>query len=171
MQTLRRSLTGQGCTLVPMTSHYTEHVIRWRNDPEIARWFLTRHVFESAGHEAWLVRTLLSNTDVNWVILDDADEAVGTVGLYDIDWSRGTGEFGRLVVGEPSVRGKGFARQATTLVLQAARDAGLREVYLFVKADNVAAYSLYRRLGFQPTNEGERDPVRMRLRFDQAAEA
>ena len=45
-------------------------------------------------------------------------------------------------------RGQGLARRLCTRLLTRARDEGARSAYLQVEADNHAARSVYRRLGF-----------------------
>ena len=146
---LRSDFAGETCRLVPLNFEHTDAVIRWRNEPGIAKWFLTSHRFEAAGHEAWLSRARASDTDFNWAIEDSFGRPVGTVGVYHVDWSECTGEFGRLLIGEPSARGKGFAYEATGLALQAAREAGLSSIYLDVLSSNLPAYSLYTKIGFK----------------------
>jgi RimJ/RimL family protein N-acetyltransferase len=159
--TLRVPLLGVDCKLVPLGPEHTDRVIRWRNDPDIARYFLTAHRFEQAGHEAWLARTLAGDQDFNWAIEDECGVPVGTVGLYNVVWSEGRAEFGRLLIGERDARGKGLARKATELVVRAAAEAHLSDIYLDVKSSNVAALSLYLTAGFGVIGELD-GTIRMR---------
>ncbi|GJD35133.1 GNAT family N-acetyltransferase [Methylobacterium aerolatum] len=131
-----------------MEARHTQAVVRWRNEPEIARWFLTKHVFTAEGHLRWLEQAQQSGTDFNWVIEGPDGAPLGTIGLYDVDWQAGRAEIGRILVGEMSARGLGHARQAVEAILSAARDAGLREVHLVVKDENIGASKLYRSVGF-----------------------
>jgi GNAT superfamily N-acetyltransferase len=57
------------------------------------------------------------------------------VGLYDVFTAE-------------DVRGQGLARQLCARLLARARDEGARAAYLQVEADNDAARSVYRHLGF-----------------------
>lgn len=57
------------------------------------------------------------------------------VGLYD-------------VFTHPAVRGQGLARRLCAALLGQARAAGAQLAYLQVEADNPAARTIYRRLGF-----------------------
>ena len=153
---LRSSREGSLCNLIPLGPQHTDSVVRWRNDPAIAKFFSTEHVFEASAHEAWLKRTLASNTDFNWVIEALDGKPVGTIGIYNVDWPSRQGEFGRLLIGEPAARSRGFAKAATHMCLAAAAAAGLRRLCLEVLTLNAAAYNLYRQVGFveqsrQPT--------------------
>lgn len=160
---LRTRLPGRRCVLIPLANEHTPHIIRWRNDPNIARYFLTEHRFEPAGHEAWLAKSLTGDEEFNWVIHDVNGTPVGTVAIYNVRWLAKTAEFGRLLVGEQHARGRGLAREATQLVLKAAAHVGLSTVVLDVKSDNLAAYALYTSLNFQ---EVERTISKICMRFD-----
>jgi RimJ/RimL family protein N-acetyltransferase len=148
LQSLTTTLVGERCKLTPLGPQHTRAVVKWRNDPQIARHFLTDHRFEIATHEAWLARARSTNRDFNWAIEDDIMGPVGTVGLYDVDWRANRAEFGRLLVGEQKARGRGLAREACRMVLTAASRAGLQTIYLDVKASNTTAHSIYQRAGF-----------------------
>lgn len=152
---LRGSFGDNFCRILPLGFDHTEAIVTWRNDPEIAKWFMTAHKFEKSGHEAWLAKTLLSETDFNWIITEKSGELVGTVALYNVDWVQGRAEFGRLMVGAEAAKGKGYARYATGLVIAAAQKAGLSEIFLELKIGNERALGLYRSIGFQEAEASE----------------
>ena len=73
--------------------------------------------------------------------------------LYRIDWDRRVAEFGRLLVGEPSARGKGLGLEATRTVLELGFGTwGLDRIHLEVIAHNGRAISIYQRCGFLPAD-------------------
>ena len=83
---------------------------------------------------------------------------IGTIGLSGIDPDRRTAEYG-ILIGEPDYRGKGYAREASRLILDYAfATLGLNEVYLNLFADNLPARVLYGSLGFEedPGSAGRR---------------
>ena len=81
---------------------------------------------------------------------------VGQVALYNIDWEAGRAEFGRLMIGDNEMRGKGVARLATEQLLCAALGAwGLAEVYLEVLSANTRAQRIYKVCGFTETSRRE----------------
>jgi diamine N-acetyltransferase len=86
---------------------------------------------------------------------------IGQVAVYNIDWLKGTAEFGRLMIGEADAVGRGLARAATTAVLALAFDRfGLQEVYLEVLPSNERAIKVYEACGFEVTGSTEKT-VRM----------
>lgn len=150
---LNAELRDEACTLSPMTPEHTADVVRWRNDPANARWFKSKAAISAEGHERWLAKTRSDPSDYNWVIRAPSGALVGAIGLYNIDWEAGQAEYGRLLVGSAEHRGKGHARAASRLVVEAARAAGLKRIWLEVYPQNHAAISLYERLGFEPLGE------------------
>ncbi|MGU3363126.1 GNAT family N-acetyltransferase [Methylobacterium sp. M6A4_1b] len=161
---LRSSHEGEICSLVPLDFEHTNEVVEWRNDPYIAAWFLTQHRFDKAGHESWLARTHSTNTDFNWVIRESSGCLIGMVGIYNVEWEYKRAEFGRLLIGSQQARGKGMAREATKLALNAAKIGGLNEIYLVVKSSNISAYSIYSSVGFiQERVENELTTMRIVL--------
>lgn len=73
------------------------------------------------------------------------DEVAGCVGLRPID--KGMGEMKRLYV-RPHYRKSGLGQQLVQAVVNAARDAGHRELRLDTLASMTSAQALYCRLGF-----------------------
>lgn len=143
--------------------------LSWRNQDNIRRWFLTNDVIPFEKHHAWFHRYQSLDTDFVFVIL--AKELnlrpVGQISLYAIDWQSQVGEYGRLMIGESEVRGKGLARSASLLLLQIGFEIlGLKEIVLEVKQDNLPAISVYRSIGFQETM-AENGLIKMKIRAGQ----
>lgn len=125
--------------------------LAWRNQDHVRKWFFHSDVIAPDQHRAWYERYRDRDDDFVFVIeeVQAHYQPVGQLALYNIDWEEGEGEFGRLMIGEPDAAGKGLAREATTLLVDAAlTDWGLRKVYLKVLADNAPALAVYRACGF-----------------------
>lgn len=127
----------------------------WRNQDHIRTWFLHTDVILKENHYAWFERYKELDNDFVFVILaKDLENAppVGQISLYDINWKLGKAEFGRLMIGELLAKGKGYAKEATRLLVEQGFSAmGLKEIYLEVKLDNQSAISVYRSVGFVET--------------------
>jgi diamine N-acetyltransferase len=125
--------------------------LAWRNQAEIRKWFLSTNIIAEESHFAWFERYQQLDNDFIFVILakDLGGIPVGQISLYGIDWQTGTAEYGRLMIGDPQAKGKGYAKQATQLVLRIGfEQLGLKEIYLEVKQDNAPAIAVYQSSGF-----------------------
>lgn len=125
--------------------------LKWRNQDHIRKWFLNSNVIPEEKHYAWFENYKNLDNDFIFIIIakDLKNLPVGQVSLYGIDWEKGSAEYGRLMVGEDVARGRGYAKEATSLILKLGFDVfRLREVYLKVLKDNLAAQKVYRDCGF-----------------------
>lgn len=143
-------IEGQRVSLRPMMEADATDVVRWRNDP-----FVIEHLFGDEpptldSHARWFEQLQTRGDRQEFIIIERASErSIGTIGLSSIDWKHRRAEYG-ILIGEADARGKGYAREASVLILDYAfTELHLHRVYLLVFADHVAAQSLYQRLGFQ----------------------
>ncbi len=135
-----------------------EMTLGWRNQDEVRKWFYTSHVLTLEQHRNWVMNSYMPrDNDFIFVIESKMDGIpVGQISLYDIDFGKRRGEYGRLMIGNPAGSRKGFAREATRLILGFAFETlGLDEVYLSVIANNERAIALYKACGFSV--DGEED--------------
>jgi RimJ/RimL family protein N-acetyltransferase len=142
--------------------------LAWRNQDHIRRWFFYSEPLTPEQHAGWFQR--YRNRDDDFVfIIEEAGEAprpIGQVAIYNVDWSGGSAEFGRLMIGEADAGGRGLAREATgAAVTLAFEQLGLRELYLQVIPSNLPAIKVYEACGFEAAGETE-DALRMTRRAD-----
>ena len=126
--------------------------LAWRNQDHIRQWFFYSDPLTPAQHAAWYAQYAERDDDFVFIIEEaaQAHRPVGQVALYHIDWAARRAEFGRLLIGEADAAGRGLARAATALLVQAAQGQwGLHEIYLEVYTHNAAARAIYARCGFQ----------------------
>jgi diamine N-acetyltransferase len=122
--------------------------LSWRNLDHIRIWFFHSEIITLQDHKEWFNRYSELDNDFIFMILYE-QKPVGQISLYNIDWEGKNGEYGRLMIGDASARGKNIARTATNLMINLAFDTfKLEEVHLFVKKENVAAIVVYLRCGF-----------------------
>jgi diamine N-acetyltransferase len=129
--------------------------LKWRNQDHIRKWFFHSEVLSPDQHRDWFEQYRRRDDDFVFVIEETQTfcRPVGQVSLYHIDWVARRAELGRLMIGDPEAAGQGLAHLATELLLKEALESmGLQEVYLELLSDNVAAFAVYRAIGFQITS-------------------
>ena len=130
--------------------------LTWRNQDHIRQWFVHSAVLTWEQHHTWCQQYFQHDNDFIFIIEDHQEphRPVGQISLYNIAWGRQRAEYGRLMIGEASAAGKGFAKEATRLLLDHAFGPfGLAEVYLEVFAQNAPAIAIYRGCGFREVAE------------------
>lgn len=166
LSTIRVSST----TLRPLTEDDLALTLAWRNADCSRVWFSQPEPISWDVHCAWFARYRERDNDYVWVIEHgEPSHPVGQLSLYNIEWQERRAEYGRLLIGDMSVRGKGIATLATRMCLQHAAGAmGLVEVFCFIKIDNVASRRACASAGFvETTSDGQM--VRMEFRAAKAA--
>jgi diamine N-acetyltransferase len=108
------------------------------------------HGFDEAKARAALTALLRdANLGRAWLILD-GDTAVGYIVLcfgYSLEWLGRDAFIDELYLRE-EYRGRGWGGKALAFVEAAARDAGVRALYLEVVRENAAALKIYDKMGF-----------------------
>lgn len=175
-----RRYDGNRVLLRPISYGDTNLIVQWRNETAVKSNLLTQQDINASGHKAYLQSKVVPR-ECDQFIIDvlDTNESVGSVFLKNIDLQKGEGEFG-IFIGTKG-RGRGFAREATLLLLEHAFSTlGLKRVYLTVFADNLPGIKAYEKAGFSidpdktcevDCAEGRRTLLRMtipRERFDSA---
>lgn len=128
---------------------------QWRNKEEI-RYFYSGHPFyiNEEKETEWLRKIILSDLPLSSFGIEEVatEKLVGMAFLKDINLIHRTAEFA-IFIGDSNAAGKGYAREATQLLLAIAfNELNLNRIYLKVQQDNINAKKLYEKCGF--TTEG-----------------
>lgn len=171
----REFLVGQRLYLRQLDeSDVGEDYVAWLNDAEVTRYMVTGK-FPSTPEaiRKYLDHFRNSTTDLAFAIIDrETDQHIGNVTLNHINWIHRTADTG-LMIGRNEFRGKGYALEAWSLVIDYAfQRLGLRKIIAGAVADHAASIAVLKKLGFKTEGtfrkecfvEGEyRDSVRLGL--------
>ena len=128
-----------------------EEYVGWLNDYEVTR-YLETGKFPSTPDaiRKYLERFQDSATDLIFAIVDkDTDQHIGNVTLNRINWINRTADTG-LIIGPKESRGKGYAFEAWSLILEYAfHRLGLRKIIAGAVVDNTASITILKKLGFK----------------------
>jgi RimJ/RimL family protein N-acetyltransferase len=142
-------LEGTRVLLRPLAEQDMDLILRWRADPVVLDEMFSERPPTREEHLAWFAKLQQENRRHEFmIILRDSGQAVGTIGLSNIDRECGVAEYG-IFIGESEWRGHGLSREASELILGYAFDSlALEAVICRLFADNAPARTLYRRIGF-----------------------
>jgi ribosomal-protein-alanine N-acetyltransferase len=126
---------------------------KWHNDDEIQS--LTggnRYYVSSTMEKRWVEEKALDNSkDVYWAIcLRETDETIGYMSINKIDWRNRKVDWGGIVVGDGTNRGKGFALEAAYLMMEYVFcELGLHRLSGHWLEEHTASILMGKKLGFR----------------------
>ncbi len=155
------------------TEYLSQQYVDWMNDCQVNQFL------ESGGNYTLeMLKDFLidvSNQDMYfWAIKDKLNnQHLGNIKIDPINLRHGWGEYG-ILIGDQSYWGKGVGFEVSRVVFDFCFEGylKLRKINLGVRAENIAAISLYKKLGFEiegvfkkhsVTSTGFGDVLRMAL--------
>lgn len=121
--------------------------VEWINNPENNRFLHYDIPLSVEKTEQWFDRHFGEDSRFDAVI-EVNGIPIGTIGLLNIDKKNNKAEY-YIAMGETSYKGKGFAREASLLLLKYGfEELGLNRIYLFTEEENIVAQKLFERIGF-----------------------
>jgi len=124
-------------------------IISWRNDPEVYRNYIEYEPLSMAKQEHWFESILRHPTEKNLIIATLDGQAVGTVGLGNIDERSRVGEVIRFIMGNERYRLLGHAAEALYLILSYGfNHLNLHKIYGTDLSTNPKMISMHKQFGF-----------------------
>lgn len=151
---MRKVIENETIYLRKMEYSDTENIVKWRNSDFVREHFIYQALFTKESHENW-IRTMVETGKVEQLIIclqpekeGEAERAVGSVYIRDIDHTHNKAEYG-IFIGEEAARGKGIGSMAASLMIDYCfRQLKLHRLFLRVFADNAQAIRSYENAGF-----------------------
>ena len=145
-----KKVPGERIYLSPPTLDDISLYVKWLSDRAVTDGLGDSHRFMNFINEKEYMETALKNGD--WwfsIILNSTDEAIGSVGLIDVNYVYGSAKVG-ILIGEGDCRGKGYGTEAMRLLVGYAFDVlNLYNIMLEVFEFNEIAINSYLRVGFK----------------------
>ena len=121
-------------------------IVRWRNDPDIKKWFFNQMLLTVENHLNWF-HSEEKQRRYDYIICDAVNgKQIGTVNFSNI--ADNEAEIGKLI-GEKDYVGKGYAKEASYLWLYFGfHILGFSKVMAKTMRDNIGNIKLNEKLGF-----------------------
>jgi RimJ/RimL family protein N-acetyltransferase len=148
-------------SIKPLTEEHIQTVRLWRNQDDVRKYFTESKEITEQQQIKWYEEYKQDDKDHCFIAYED-DTPIGFSCVYiDTDWC--IAEFGRLMIGEKSARGKGYGIDITRLTCEYAFNKDVQLIYLEVLKDNARAIKTYEAVGFKDTGEIVYDHIMMAL--------
>lgn len=127
-------------------------LLLWENNP--AHWKVTDTEVPFSMHGILQLieqqQHIRSSGQMRLIIcLNETDEPVGAIDLYDADFRNGNAAVG-ILIGENTHKQKGYATESLELMIAYARDfLALHNLYCSIQADNPESIRLFESCGFE----------------------
>ena len=157
------AISSESLTIRPLRQDDIELIRLWRNHPEVKNLFFSAHEITREQQMKWFESYLTKHNDYMFIIEErqgDSFLRIGTVALYEVNEYEA--EFGRLLIGESSAKGKGYGKLITHLTCRIAfEQLAVDSVKLEVIASNEIAITTYIRNGFRIVSEMEKMGIKV----------
>ncbi|EDT27894.1 GNAT family N-acetyltransferase [Clostridium perfringens] len=142
-------LKSKRINLRPIENRDLKVLNKWKNDYEIFKYLGGGFQPQSINEQEKYISNLINNSGTSKRFIIDNGEAIGMVGLYDINFINRNCDLG-IYIGEKSEQGKGYAKETMDLILDFAfNNLNLKKIKLNVVNANNKAINLYNSLGFK----------------------
>ncbi|MDP3703817.1 MAG: GNAT family protein [Candidatus Omnitrophota bacterium] len=142
-------INGKLVTLRAIEREDLPLIISWRNDPEVYRHYIEYEPLSMPKQERWFESILAHPTEKNLVVALPNGQAIGTVGLGNIDERSRVGEVIRFVMGVQRYRLMGHAVEALYLMLSYGfSHLNLHKIYATDLSTNPKMISMHQQFGF-----------------------
>lgn len=155
------------------SEHLSQKYVDWMNNTQVNQFLESGGNYTLSILKDFLVD--VSNQDIFfWAIKDKLNNKhIGNIKIDPINFKHGWGEYG-ILIGDKSYWGKGVGFEVSRAVIDFCFEGNLklRKINLGVRAENLGAINLYKKLGFQiegiykkhvVTSKGFDDVLRMAL--------
>ena len=139
----------------PLQSQDIEKLRGWRNDKHLSTYLADIPYITKEMQKAWYQQYLTDKDTMFFAVIDkNSNTVVGSVALYA--FSNQKCEVGKIVVGDPSARGKGIGYGALILAMAVAfTRLNMETIVLSVHENNYPAKAIYEKAGFRSVGTHE----------------
>ena len=143
-------LESERLILEPLTlKHLSKKYVSWMNDVDVYRYLETGGDYSLADLELYLKDQEQKNIFFWAIHLKVTHKHIGNIKIDPIDKEKNSGEYG-IMMGDKTEWGKGYAKEASLRVLEFCFEKiKLSQVTLGVIENNINAFKLYEKIGFE----------------------
>lgn len=141
--------------LRPLTNDDARQLLDWRNSDHVRKFMVNQDLIEWEGHKKWVAKVVSMPDDYRYFIYEVEGKPTGMIGFYGFD-KAGNAEWG-LYIGDaeaPKGSGESMCRLALDKFFT---ELDGDQLETFALAHNERAVKLYKKLGFQMIDKGDKN--------------
>ena len=132
------------------------YMLEWMHDSSVTEFLRNDFISIDEVRAKEFIDNSINENSVNYAIVDDGNEYMGTVSLKHIDKENKKAEYA--ICMRKKAMGKGLSKFATDEILRIAfKNLDLNKVYLYVSKDNIRANKFYQKYNFILEGEFKED--------------
>ena len=138
----------------PISFEDTPDIVRWRNQPEVKRYFIYQKPFTIESHNEWMKNSVITGKVKQFIVETMPNQlSIGSVYLRDINMAERTAEYG-VFIGEKTAIHHGYGTKMVKWITEYAKEElHLNYIIGRIYADNIASLSAAKRAGFKETKK------------------
>jgi len=145
----KQILTSDKIYLTELSKANLEQLRKWRNMPDIFKYFYQYSLISTENHLDWYQKTLSDSKSIYFEIHHNDGTLIGLCCLIDINWLSRTSDFS-IYIGDKNFHGQGLGKESLHLLFDYAFNVlNLERIYSHVFDFNQNAIGLYQKLGFK----------------------
>jgi RimJ/RimL family protein N-acetyltransferase len=144
-------LSSKNVYLRLIEEHDLSTIVKWRNMPEAHDAFFNKFPLSEAGQKIFFTRLIEDERRKMFIICQNGtNKAIGTIGLFNIDFPNQSLEMGNVLIGDSNMRKKGYASEAIAIILKYCFDRlNINRIYVCLFNNNSVAKKVYSKMGFK----------------------
>jgi ribosomal-protein-alanine N-acetyltransferase len=142
-------LTSERLLFKPISiDHLSDNYLNWLNDYEVIKFLESDADYNIDSLKKYILEAQQKDIYFWGIHLKENGLHIGNIKIDPINLKHGLGEYG-ILMGNRLVWGKGYAKEASIEIINYCfHELKLRKITLGVVEDNIAAVSLYKKIGF-----------------------
>ncbi len=143
-------MVGDRIYLRPLEVDDADSSVPWLSDEEIRQYMGITSPTNKVREREYVERFYKDDRKIHLgIVLKEADQLIGHIGLYDISMPHRRAELG-ILIGDRDRWSKGYGTEAMSLMLEYGfNQLNLHRIYLFVLDFNTRAIRAYEKVGFK----------------------
>ncbi len=125
-------------------------IARWRSNPEVYEYFYEYLPISLSQQKDWYLSQKNNKSEINFSVVLNSGETIGTVSIVHIDLRNRKAEWGRLIIGPDEYKSAGYGREVEMLILQYCFEhLNLNKLYCEVLSTNMKVVNMHKKFGFK----------------------